>query len=169
MARTRLGISACLLGYKVRYNGGDKRDDFITGALCRHFDLVPVCPEVEYGLPIPREPMRLTGDLASPRLVTIQTGVDHRSGMLEWAVTRLAALEKEGICGFVFKSRSPSCGRQGVSVYEEGKVVSYCGVGIFAAAFMKRFPLIPTEDERGLHDQKLREHFMERVLAPTKP
>jgi uncharacterized protein YbgA (DUF1722 family)/uncharacterized protein YbbK (DUF523 family) len=165
MTGIKLGVSACLLGQKVRYDGGHKRDPFLADTLGPYVEWVPLCPEVEYGLPVPREPMRLEGTPSSPRLVTIRTGIDHRSGMLNWADKKLAELENEGLCGFVFKSRSPSSGMQGVKIYSESGIPSRTGVGIFAGAFMKRFPLLPTEDEGRLNDAKLRENFVERIFV----
>ncbi|MCX5815012.1 MAG: DUF523 and DUF1722 domain-containing protein [Proteobacteria bacterium] len=180
MEKIRIGISRCLLGDKVRYDGGHKHDRYITDTLSQYFEWVPVCPEVEYGLPIPREAMRLVGNPDSPRLLTIRTGVDHTEGMQKWAGERIAGLEKEGLCGFIFKSRSPSSGMQGVKVYNENNppsppfskggmggfgTPSQKGVGIFAGAFMKRFPLLPAEDDGRLNDPKLRENFIERVFV----
>ena len=110
MEKIRIGISSCLLGEKVRYDGGHRWDHYITDTLGRYFDWLPVCPEVEYGLPVPREAMRLTGDPDSPRLVTIFTGIDHTHGMIEWSESKLRELGNSNLCGFIFKSRSPSSG-----------------------------------------------------------
>ena len=110
----RLGISACLLGQRVRYDGGHKLDRFPTNALDQYVEYVPVCPEVECGPGTPREAMRLGGDPESPRLVTKQTNQDHTGRMLDWAKERVVELEGEGLCGFIFRSNSPSCGVQGV-------------------------------------------------------
>jgi uncharacterized protein YbgA (DUF1722 family)/uncharacterized protein YbbK (DUF523 family) len=165
MEKIKIGISRCLLGDKVRYDGGHKHDRYITDTLGQYFEWVPVCPEVEYGLPIPREAMRLVGNPDSPRLLTIRTGVDHTDGMQKWAGERIARLEKEGLCGFIFKSRSPSSGMQGVKVYTESGMPSQKGVGIFAGAFMKHFSLLPAEDDGRLNDPKLRENFIERVFV----
>ena len=165
MEKIRIGISRCLLGDKVRYDGGHKHDRYITDTLGQYFEWVPVCPEVEYGLPIPREAMRLVGNPDSPRLLTIHTGIDHTEGMQKWAEERITGLENEGLCGFIFKSRSPSSGMQGVEVYTENGMPSQKGAGIFAGAFMKHFPLLPAEDDERLHDPKLRENFIERVFV----
>src|SRR5512135_523699 len=108
MEKLKLGISACLLGEKVRYDGGHKLDRYIKETLGKYVDWVPVCPEVEYGLPVPREAMRLVGTASAPRLMTSRTEVDHTDGMRRWAGQRLDELEKEALCGFIFKSRSPS-------------------------------------------------------------
>jgi uncharacterized protein YbgA (DUF1722 family)/uncharacterized protein YbbK (DUF523 family) len=161
----RLGISSCLLGEKVRYDGGHKLDHFLKDTLGTYVDWVPVCPEVEYGLPVPREAMRLEGNPSSPRLVTIRTKVDHTEGMRTWANRKIRELEARDLCGFVFKSRSPSSGMQGVKVYGSSGVPVRRGVGIFANTFMEHFPLLPVEDEGRLQDPSLRENFIERIFV----
>ena len=163
--KIRIGISACLTGQNVRYDGGHQQDRYITDTLGRWFEWVPVCPEVEYGLPVPREAMRLTGDPANPRLVTIKSRIDHTDGMLAWAAGRLEGLAQEGLCGFLFKSRSPSSGMAAVKVYPEQGPAVKKGVGLFAGAFMRRFPFIPCEEDGRLHDPVLRENFIERVFV----
>jgi uncharacterized protein YbbK (DUF523 family) len=107
-AKIRLGVSTCLLGDKVRYDGGHRWDRFITDTLGKYVDFVPVCPEVECGLGVPREAMRLVGDPEAPRLVTIHTNVDYTHRLLTWARQRVRELERENLCGFIFKSDSPS-------------------------------------------------------------
>jgi len=161
----KLGISSCLLGEKVRYDGGHKQDHYLTDTLGRYVEWLPVCPEVEYGLPVPREAMHLVGSPDGPRLVTIRTGTDHTQGMKEWAQKKLDALENEDLCGFIFKSRSPSSGYSGVKVYSPSGMSARKGIGIFAGAFVRRFPLIPLEDEGRLHAPELRENFIERVFV----
>ena len=165
MEKIKIGISSCLLGEKVRYDGGHKLDRYITDTLGQYFEWVLVCPEVEYGLSVPREAMHLIGNLGSPRLVTIHTGIDHTEEMLKWAKKKLKELEKEGLCGFIFKSKSPSSGIGGVKVYTFSGVPSQKGVGIFGGAFIQYFPLIPVIDEGRLHDPNLRENFIERVFV----
>ena len=165
MEKIRIGISACLLGENVRYDGGHRHDPYLTDALGRYFAWVTVCPEVEYGLGIPREAMRLEGDPEAPRLVTIHTRVDHTEGMLAWAAGKLDALAGEGLCGFIFKEKSPSSGMAAVKVFNETGIAGENGVGIFAGAFMKRFPLLPAEEDGRLHDPVLRENFIERILV----
>ena len=165
MERIKIGISTCLLGEKVRYDGGHKHDRYITDTLGQYFDWVPVCPEVGCGLPVPREAMRLVGDPEDPRLLTIRTGIDHTGRMKEWTLRQLDDLAKENLSGFIFKSRSPSSGMQGVKVYSESGMPSHRGVGLFAKAFMKRFPLLPVEDDGRLNDPGLRENFIERVFV----
>jgi len=163
--RIRLGISMCLLGENVRYDGGHKLDRFLTGTLGQFVSYVPVCPEVECGLGIPRESLRLVGDPEAPRLVTTRTSIDHTEEMVEWAKKRVRGLEKEGLCGFIFKSKSPSSGMERVRVYNEKGMPAKNGVGVFARIFMEHFPLIPVEDEGRLHDPVLRENFIQRLFT----
>lgn len=161
----KLGISACLLGHKVRYDGGHKHDRFLTDILGQFVDYVPVCPEVEYGLGVPREPLHLVGDPDSPRLVTTQTKRDHTRGMLCWARKRVVQLRGEGLCGFIFKSKSPSSGMERVKVYTETGMPQEKGQGLFARVFMEHFPHIPVEDEHRLHDPRIRGNFLERIFG----
>ncbi|MEW6599673.1 MAG: DUF523 and DUF1722 domain-containing protein [Nitrospirota bacterium] len=163
--KIKIGISSCLLGEKVRYDGGHKQDRYLTDTLGRYVEWVPVCPEVEYGLPVPRDPMRLVDSPGGPRLVTIKTGVDHTDGMKAWSGKKLDTLEREGLSGFIFKSRSPSSGHSGVKVYSPSGVQIGKGRGIFAGAYTERFPLVPVEDEGRLNDPELRENFIERVFV----
>ncbi len=161
----RVGVSACLLGQPVRYDGGHKRDRYVTDILGLHFEFVPVCPEAECGLGVPREPMRLVGDPGAPRLVTIKTGQDLTERMRAFAARRVEELAGEDLCGFIFKSKSPSSGFTRVKVYGEKGAPVERGVGLFARAFMDRFPLVPVEDEGRLCDEGLRENFIERIFT----
>jgi uncharacterized protein YbgA (DUF1722 family)/uncharacterized protein YbbK (DUF523 family) len=164
-AKIKIGVSSCLLGNKVRYDGGHKHDRYITNILGQYFDFVAVCPEVECGLPVPREAMRLVGDSESPRLVTNKTGVDHTERMTLWAEKKVRELEGENLCGFIFKNRSPSSGMERVKVYGPGNMPRNTGIGLFAKAFMDHFPLLPREEEGRLHDLILRENFIESVFV----
>lgn len=164
-AKIRLGISTCLLGEKVRYDGGQKLDHYLKETLGRYVEWVPVCPEVDMGLSVPREPMRLVGDPGAPRLVTRRTGVDHTDRMVRWAEEHLQELSLMDLQGFVFKSRSPSSGMKGVKVYGKSDVPARTGIGIFARAFMSRFPLLPVEDDGRLQDPAIRENFIERIFV----
>lgn len=159
-----VGVSACLLGEKVRYDGGHKHDSYITGTLAQFFRLVPVCPEVESGMPVPREAMRLEGESAAPRLVTIRTRVDKTEQMQRFSREKVRELEKERLCGFIFKKNSPSSGLYRVKVYNSGRPVP-SGSGLFAAAVLRHFPLLPVEEEGRLNDPQLRENFLERIFA----
>ena len=165
MDEIRIGISACLLGEPVRYDGQHKHDPYLTGTLGRFVTFVGVCPEVECGLGVPRESMRLVGDPAAPRLVTTRTGVDHTERMRAWASRRVAELAKEDLHGFIFKARSPSSGMQGVKVYTDKGGMAGKAPGLFAQAFMERFPTLPCEEEGRLNDLGLRENFVERVFT----
>jgi uncharacterized protein YbgA (DUF1722 family)/uncharacterized protein YbbK (DUF523 family) len=161
----KIGISACLLGEKVRWNGVGARDPFLTDTLGRFVRWVPVCPEVECGLPVPRETLRLVGDVNAPRLVTSRTGIDHTERMQSWARQRLDRLEGQDLCGFIFKKDSPSSGLMRVKVYNDKGMPEKKGVGMFARAFTERFPRVPAEEEGRLHDPRLRENFIERVFT----
>jgi uncharacterized protein YbbK (DUF523 family) len=164
MTRTiAVGVCACLLGEKVRYDGVHKRDACITGTLGKIFDYVPVCPEVECGMTTPREPMRLEGDPANPRLMTVESRIDKTKEMSSFCRARVGELAKEALCGFIFKARSPSCGLSGVPVHN-AIIPAGSGRGLFAAALVERFPLLPVEEEKGLGDPAAREKFIERVF-----
>ncbi len=165
LTKIRLGISSCLLGEKVRYDGGHKLDQFITGTLGKYVEFVPVCPEVECGLGVPREAMHLVAASDGPRLVTIRTQVDYTERMLAWTQNRLVELEREDLCGFIFKSGSPSSGMERVKIYRGRGEPARTGVGLFAREFMRHFPLLPVEDEGRLHDPALRENFLERLFT----
>lgn len=163
--RLRIGISRCLLGEQVRHDGGHKRDDFVIEALGRYVEWVPVCPEVEVGLGTPREPMRLAGDPSAPRLVTINTGVDHTDAMNRFAQQRVRELEALDLSGYIFKADSPSCGIGGVALFKSEGIETHDGIGLFARAFMAHFPLIPVEEETRLHDPQAVKSFLERVFV----
>lgn len=165
--RIRVGISACLLGRQVRYDGGHKRDRRIIATLGRLFELVPVCPELEAGLGVPREPLRLEGKTASPRLVFRHTRGDITGRMNAWARRRLRELQETDLRGFVLKSRSPSCGLERVHLYKPGRpgAPGRKGQGLFARALVQRFPSLPVVEERRLHDRAGRDEFVRKVLA----
>jgi uncharacterized protein YbgA (DUF1722 family)/uncharacterized protein YbbK (DUF523 family) len=164
--RPRLGISACLLGDQVRFDGGHKRDPFLTDILSPHVCWVRVCPEVEVGMGTPRETLRLERrDGRAIRMVTTRTGIDHTDAMSAWARRRLTELEREHLSGYVLKKDSPSCGMEKVKVFGASGMPRRTGRGVFAEALMRRFPNLPVEDEGGLSDPRRRENFIERVFA----
>lgn len=163
--RIRLGISSCLLGNLVRYDGGHQHDRYLTDVLGAYVDYVPVCPEAECGLGIPRETLRLIGDPDAPRLVTTKTGIDHTERMHLWAKDRLQDLAQEDLDGFVFKKGSPSSGMERVKVYTDQGMPRKIGSGIFARAFMVACPTLPVEEDGRLYDPGLRENFIERIFA----
>lgn len=163
----RIGVSACLLGEPVRFDGGHRRDRFVTDTLARFVTFVPVCPEMELGLGAPRETLRLVAaaDGGPPRLVAPGSGADHTAAMTAYAAARVAALEGLGLSGYLLKKDSPSCGLERVRVYEANGMPSRGGVGVFAAALVAGAPLLPVEEDGRLHDPRLRENFFERVFA----
>ncbi len=163
--KIRIGISACLLGEPVRFDGGHKLDRFIADTLGEYVDYVPVCPEVEVGLPTPRDTLRLAGTPDDQRLVFSKSGEDITERMVGWAHKRLDELEKEDLSGFIFKAKSPSSGMERVKLYDRNGIPNTAGVGIFAREFMRRFPLLPVEEDGRLHDPKLRENFIEILFT----
>ena len=163
--RIKIGISACRLGENVRWNGGHARDRYLTDTLGLYLEYVPVCPEVECGLGVPRETLRLVGDPDYPSLVTSKTNIDHTHRMTEWAHQRTQNLEKENLCGFIFKKNSPSSGLYNVNVRTSKGMPQKKGQGIFARIFTEHFPLIPVEEEGRMHDPKLRETFIEQIFT----
>jgi uncharacterized protein YbbK (DUF523 family)/uncharacterized protein YbgA (DUF1722 family) len=166
--KIRLGVSTCLLGEAVRYDGGHQRDAFLTDTLGPFVEWVPVCPEVEIGLGVPRPPIRLVGDPGAPRLVVEKTGEDLTIRMQRWARRRIAGLHALGLHGYVLKRSSPSCGLVRVRVYGEDGSPGRLGRGLFAAALTDAFPLLPVEEEGRLTDAGIRESFIERVFAAAR-
>jgi uncharacterized protein YbgA (DUF1722 family)/uncharacterized protein YbbK (DUF523 family) len=167
----RLGISRCLLGDEVRYDGGHKRDAFLVSTFGRFVEWVSVCPEVEAGMGTPREAIQLVaaGDGVAAnglrvRLVGVHSRTDWTSEMTAFSRSRLAALESMHLCGYVLKKDSPSCGLERVRV-RNGDAVSRTGRGLFAEALVARWPNLPMEEEGRLHDPVLRENFVERIFA----
>jgi uncharacterized protein YbgA (DUF1722 family)/uncharacterized protein YbbK (DUF523 family) len=164
-ARLRLGVSACLLGEPVRFDGGHRRDTFLTEALSRFIDWVPICPEEEAGFGTPREAMRLVDPGGAGRLVGVRIGRDLTDKLKSVAAARLPQLTGLRLDGFVLKKDSPSCGLTRVKVYSKHGVPTRTGRGVFAKALCAAVPTLPVEDEGRLHDPLIREHFIERVYA----
>ena len=164
-ASIRIGISACLLGDEVRYDGGHKRDAFLTTVLGPFVEFVKVCPEVEIGMGTPREPIHLTERSGIIRLVAVESGVDYTERMDAYAARRADALARERLSGYVLKKDSPSCGMARVNVHRGKGPPARNGVGRFARALLARFPHLPIEEEGRLNDPRLRENFIERVFA----
>ena len=163
--RPRIGISACLLGEEVRFDGGHKRDAFLTEVLGPHVVWVQVCPEVEVGMGTPRETLRLVRQDGRVRMITTRTGVDHTDAMEEWTGRRIEELAREDLSGYVLKKDSPSCGMERVKVFAGTGTPVRNGRGLFADALLRRFPNLPVEEEGRLSDPRLRENFIERVFA----
>jgi uncharacterized protein YbgA (DUF1722 family)/uncharacterized protein YbbK (DUF523 family) len=165
MPPVRIGISACLLGQRVRYDGGHKRDAFLVEVFGRYVEWVPVCPEVEMGLGVPRDTLRLELQGDDIRLIMPETGADYTERMRAYAEARLGALERERLCGYIFKKDSPSCGMERVRLYSNRGAPQKAGQGLFAAVLMRHLPQLPTEEEGRLNDPRLRENFVTRVFA----
>ncbi|RKZ17567.1 DUF1722 domain-containing protein [bacterium] len=161
----RIAVSSCLLGENVRYDGDHRRDDWITDTLARQVTLVPVCPEVEVGMTVPRETVQLAGDPQAPRMVATESGTDWTAPMNRYAGKRVRKLESDNICGYIFKARSPSCGLARVKVVGAGGREQHSGRGLFAAAFATRLPLVPVQDDEQLSDATRRESFLAGVFA----
>lgn len=162
--KIRLGVSACLLGEKVRFDGGHKKDAFLNGILAPFVEWVAVCPEVEIGLGTPREPIRLTGSAAAPRLVTVKTNTDLTGRMESYALAKIEQLKHYNLNGYILKKDSPTCGMERVKVYRQGTPAK-TGVGIFAAVLLEKMPHLPVEEEGRLQDPRLRANFLVRVFC----
>ena len=160
-----IGISACLLGETVRYDGGSKLDRYLRDVLGKHVDFVPVCPEVESGMGVPREAIRLVNKGAAVRLVTTKTDIDLTDRMTGWMEKKMPALSRLPLCGYILKARSPSCGLMRVKIYKPSGGVTNNGTGMFASGLTEYFPLLPLEEEGRLNDSRLRENFIERIFA----
>ena len=164
----RIGISSCLLGEGVRFDGGHKRDTYLTEIFGRFVEWVPVCPEVECGLGTPRESMRLVSSAGGVRLLTGRTHIDHTERMTLYSRRRVDELSSSDLCGYVLKKDSPSCGLERVKVYGTHGVALKSGRGVFASRLIERFPNLPVEEEGRLSDPRLRENFVERVFAYSR-
>lgn len=160
-----IGVSACLLGQPVRFDGGHKKDDFLTQACGPFFEWVPVCPEVEAGMGVPREAVRLVGGANGPRMIAEKSARDWSAVMERLSRRRVEELSDLGLSGYVFKKNSPSCGLMRVKLYHSKNQSSPTGRGLFAAAVTAALPLLPVEEEGRLNDMALRENFIERVFA----
>lgn len=165
-APLKLGISSCLLGQKVRYDGGHKRDRFLTDLLGEYVDWVPVCPEIEIGLGTPRPTIRLQADARGlVHLVMPSSGQDLTETMRSYAVDRVDALAKHDLSGYVLKKDSPSCGLERVKVYDVNDVPARTGIGTYTEVLLTMLPHLPVEDEGRLNDARLRENFISRIFA----
>lgn len=158
-----IGISSCLLGEPVRYNGGHKRDRYITDTLSRYFHFLPFCPEVAIGLGVPRPTIRLEGNEDSPRAVITDENKKDVTSQLD-AYGRGIGEKHTSISGYILKARSPSCGMERVKIYDKNSIPSAKGSGIYANALMRTQPLLPVEEEGRLNDPALRDNFIERVF-----
>ncbi|MDZ7291800.1 MAG: DUF523 and DUF1722 domain-containing protein [candidate division KSB1 bacterium] len=163
--KLRLGVSTCLLGENVRFDGGHKKDSYLSGVLAKFVEWVPVCPEVEIGLGTPRESLHLAGDAETPRLVTTKTNRDYTEAMLRFAHAKIEQLKQLNLNGYILKKDSPSCGMERVRVYSAKGMAVRTGVGLYARVLMEKMPTLPIEEEGRLNDPRLRENFIVRVFA----
>lgn len=161
----RIGISTCLLGQKVRFDAGHKRDRYITDILGQFFQFVPICPELEVGMGVPREAVRLEGSPENPRMVGNKTGDDWTKSMIAYSKKRVAARDLQNLSGYILKKDSPSCGMERVKIYGDSGMPQRSGRGLFAMHLLGQFPLLPVEEEGRLNDAAIRENFIERIFA----
>ncbi len=164
-AKVRLGVSTCLLGENVRFDGGHKEDHYLTETLAPFVEWVAACPEVDIGLGTPRESIRLIGTTNAPRLFAPKSGIDLTEKMLSYAYAKVAQLKQMDLDGYILKKDSPSCGMERVRIYHESGSASRTGTGLFARVLMEEMPDLPVEEEGRLHDSSLRANFIVRVFA----
>lgn len=166
----RLGVSSCLLGEAVRFDGGHKRDRFVVEQLGRWVEWVPVCPEVDIGLGVPRPTIRLTHAKGEPdvRLIAPSTGADVTARMRRYATAKIKDLRSLDLDGYVLKKGSPSCGMARLPVYRGDGMLHKHGTGLFAEALLGQWPTLPVEEEGRLNDPRLRETFIERVFCRNR-
>ena len=163
--KPKLGISTCLLGQPVRYDGGHKRDYFLTQVFGPFVEWVPVCPELEVGMGVPREPVRLVGNASDPSMIAERSEKNWTAEMQRFSAQRAAQLKRLNLSGYVFKKDSPSCGMERVRIYAPKGGATRGGRGLFASVVMNELPLMPVEEEGRLNDLSLRENFIERVFS----
>jgi len=164
--KIKIGVSSCLIGEKVRWNGDHKQNHFVREVLANYFEYVSVCPEMEVGMGVPRETVALYGNLEKSRMISKKTQTDWTRPMKNYIKDRLKSLTHDDLCGYIFKSKSPSCGLGRIPVYSEfGSNKVRHGSGMFAQAFTKAFPIVPTEDEGRLNDPRIRENFIVKVFS----
>ena len=164
--KIKIGVSSCLIGERVRWNGDHKQNHFVREVLANYFEYVSVCPEMEVGMGVPRETVALYGNLEKSRMISKKTQTDWTRPMKNYIKDRLKSLTNDDLCGYIFKSKSPSCGLGRIPVYSEfGSNKVRHGSGMFAQAFTKAFPIVPTEDEGRLNDPRIRENFIVKVFS----
>lgn len=162
----RVGVSSCLLGAKVRFDGGHKRDRFVTDIFGGYVTFVPVCPEVEVGMPVPRESLQLQGEIEAPFMIGNKSGDDWTERMNAYAAKRIKQKDLSSLSGYILKKDSPTCGMERVKVYTKpGQSPTKQGIGLYAKVLMEAYPYLPIEEEGRLNDPLLRENFIIRVFA----
>lgn len=164
----RIGISMCLLGKDVRYNAGHKLDYYIKDILGKYVEFVPICPEVEAGFGVPREPMSLVENSKGIRLITKSTNIDLTDNMNKWIDLKLSFIESQKLCGFILKSKSPSCGVFNTKIFRKEKPTLLNGRGLFANALISRFPYLIIEEESRLRDPLLRYNFIQSIFIYSR-
>ena len=165
LAEIEIGVSSCLLGAKVRFDSGHKKDNFVTDLLGSFVRYVSVCPELEVGMGVPREAVRLVGDDKAPRMVGNKSGIDWTDKMNAYSSKRIQKNDLKKISGFILKRKSPTCGMERIKVYADKGMPAYTGVGLFARQLMESYPYLPIEEEGRLQDAKIRENFIIRIFA----
>lgn len=163
--KIKLGISACLLGEHVRYNGGHKHDREMLKAFGQDMEFVPICPETGCGMTIPREPLGLYGNPDCPSIVALKTKIDHSECMHLWGIKKLGEIGRENLCGYIFKSKSPSCGMSKIEIQGFDGILRNNGIGFWAGMFAEYFPMIPAADESTLQDPSAREDFISKIIS----
>ena len=164
--KIKIGVSSCLVGEKVRWNGDHKQDRYVREVLANYFEYVSICPEMEVGMGVPRETVALYGNLDKSQMISKKTQTNWTKPMEQYIKGRINSLTHDDLCGYIFKSKSPSCGLGRVPVYSEfGSHSVRHGPGMFAQAFTNKFPLVPTEDEGRLNDSRIRENFIVKVFS----
>ena len=164
--KIKIGVSSCLLGEKVRWNGDHKQNLFVRDVLGNYFEYISICPEMEIGMGVPRETVALYGSLENPKLISKKNRIDWTEEMKRFSKEKIKFLAEQNLSGYIFKSKSPSCGIGRIPVYsvdEPGKARH--GSGMFSSEFMQAFPLVPVEDEGRLYDQRLKENFIVKVFS----
>ena len=162
--KPKVGVSRCLLGDAVRYDGRSKPDIIVIEELSEIFELVAVCPEVEAGLPVPRPPVQLSGSIDKPRITgRNDPQLDITDMMQAYCQRRTAQLDD--LAGFIFKSRSPSCGLNSTPVFIDGRRTSDTGRGVFARTLCQALPQLAVIEETALHDSARRHAFIQSVLS----
>ena len=160
-----IGVSSCLLGKPVRFDGSHKRNRFITEVLGKVFTFVPICPEVETGMGVPRETIDLHGAPESPRLIGNESGVDRTTSINRWSSTRVRQQDIKQVCGFILKSKSPTCGLKSARIIGPTGRSTKRGQGLFASALYRHYPSMPIIEERDLYDPDERDNFIVRLFA----
>lgn len=161
----RIGISSCLVGREVRFDGGHKHEPFLTGTVARFVEFVPVCPELDVGMGVPREAVRLIRREDGVHMEGNRSGRDWTEPMELYSRRKVLELEELDLCGYILKKGSPTCGMERVRLYSPEGMPEKNGVGLFARVLMESLPDLPVEEEGRLHDPPLRENFFVRVFA----